>query len=57
MMVITNQNAWQTSRKQWWELYAYKDDSCSYVARVKSKGLAYIVAQQLLTVYPKIEIR
>lgn len=57
MPTIKSLSKWNENKKVWWELWASGPGDPEMVAKVKSKGLAWKVAQALEKIYQEVEVR
>lgn len=56
MVKIVNIDKWTQNKKAWWNIYGIYEGARTLVAKINSKGLAYIVAQKFTEIYQVVEI-
>lgn len=56
MIKIINPDKWTQNKKAWWNIYGTYEGARSLVAKINTKGLAYIVAQKFTEIYQVVEI-
>jgi hypothetical protein len=56
MIRIENLDKWEKNRKSWWDLYGIHQGSKSYIAKINSKGLTWIAAQEFNKIYEEVII-
>lgn len=56
MVTIANTEKWERNKKIWWNIYGIHNGSKTLLAKVNSKGLAYMATKTFSEIYEEVII-